>query len=182
MTQNTLNWNLNITLKTMNCFTVDPPPYGEKFPGFFLRLPYNLINRFLNLMSHLRLSFQTLRRSTDSVLRKREQKLARISILIVIIFIICHSLKNIPTLFEIFGKDPRVSRWKYDDWMIDIWSVIDLCKELAGKDRPFQTIMSILNFSWHDTRTSKMLINIWKCLACSRLLSNPPDWPSSFEH
>ena len=67
--------------------------------------------------------FQTLRRSTESVLRKREQKLARISILIVIIFIICHSLKNIPTLVEMFGKDPRVSCWKYDDWT-PIWRVI----------------------------------------------------------
>jgi len=48
-----------------------------------------------------------LRRSTDSKLRKRERRLARISLLIVLIFIICHSVKNIPTVFEIFGEDPR---------------------------------------------------------------------------
>ena len=42
--------------------------------------------------------------------RKRERNLARISFLIVTIFIICHSVKNIPTVFEIFGKNPRVSR------------------------------------------------------------------------
>ena len=52
--------------------------------------------------------FQTLRRSTDSALRKRERNLAKISLLIVAIFIICHSVKNIPTVFEIFEKDPRV--------------------------------------------------------------------------
>ena len=51
----------------------------------------------------------SLRRSTEPRLRKREQRLARISLLIVLIFIICHSVKNIPTIFEIFGKDPRVS-------------------------------------------------------------------------
>jgi len=48
-----------------------------------------------------------LRRNIDSKLRKRERRLARISLLIVIIFIICHSVKNIPTVFELFGKDPR---------------------------------------------------------------------------
>ena len=51
----------------------------------------------------------SVRRSTEMRLRKREQRLGKISLLIVLIFIICHSLKNIPTIFEIFGKDPRVS-------------------------------------------------------------------------
>ena len=48
-------------------------------------------------------------RSQEPRLRKREQRLARISLLIVMIFITCHSVKNIPTILEIFGKDPRVS-------------------------------------------------------------------------
>ena len=51
----------------------------------------------------------SVRRSIEPRLRKREQRLARISLLIVLIFIICHSVKNIPTIFEIIGKDPRVS-------------------------------------------------------------------------
>ena len=54
-------------------------------------------------------SRHSVRRSTEPRLRKREQRLARISLLIVMIFITCHSVKNIPTIFEIFGKDPRVS-------------------------------------------------------------------------
>ena len=49
-----------------------------------------------------------MRRTTESNLRKRERRLARISLLIVFIFIICHSVKNIPTMFEILGHDPRV--------------------------------------------------------------------------
>ena len=55
----------------------------------------------------------SVRRSTEPRLRKREQRLARISLLIVMIFITCHSVKNIPTVFEIFGKDPRVSFISY---------------------------------------------------------------------
>ena len=44
MTQNGLKWILNITLKTVNfLFIFDPPtPNGEKFHGFFLRLPLHL--------------------------------------------------------------------------------------------------------------------------------------------
>ena len=49
-----------------------------------------------------------MRRSSAPSLRKREQRLARISLLIVLIFFICHSIKNIPNMFELFGKDPRV--------------------------------------------------------------------------
>ena len=51
---------------------------------------------------------QSLRRSTEPSLRAREQRLAHISLLIVLIFFICHSVKNIPSMFEIFGKDARV--------------------------------------------------------------------------
>ena len=32
----------------------------------------------------------------------------RISLLIVLIFVICHTLKTVPSIFELFGKDPRV--------------------------------------------------------------------------
>ena len=65
---------------------------------------------FLTFSYHLNCINQNLRRSTVSMARKRERNLARISFLIVTIFIICHSVKNIPTVFEIFGKNPRVSR------------------------------------------------------------------------
>ena len=34
--------------------------------------------------------------------------LLRISLLIVLIFVICHTLKTVPSIFELFGKDPRV--------------------------------------------------------------------------
>jgi len=60
-----------------------------------------------NINNSVKLHYMTLRRTRDSKLRKRERRLARISILIVIIFIICHSVKNIPNIVEIFGEDPR---------------------------------------------------------------------------
>lgn len=79
---------------------------------------YNKLNqvRFISkekekkILSQISFSSRhSVRRSTEPRLRKREQRLARISLLIVMIFITCHSVKNIPTIFEIFGKDPRVS-------------------------------------------------------------------------
>lgn len=48
-----------------------------------------------------------LRRSGDSRLRARERRLARTGLTIVGIFIICHTLKTVPSVFEIFGQDPR---------------------------------------------------------------------------
>ena len=124
-------------------------------------------------------SFQTLRRSTESVLRKREQKLARISILIVIIFIICHSLKNIPTLFEIFGKDPRVSWWKHDDGN-DVWRVIKYAKDWLEE---FLFLHIFVLFLTQGRRgRKKTFINVEIFLASSSVLSNSPHWPSSFEH
>ena len=67
------------------------------------------------------LSFlQALRRSTESSLRKRERRLARISLLIVLIFIICHSIKNIPSMFEILGHDPRVRCSYYRQPMLQL--------------------------------------------------------------
>ena len=51
-----------------------------------------------------------LRRSREGWLRRRERRMARISLLIVIVFVICHTLKTVPSVFELFGKNPRVRR------------------------------------------------------------------------
>jgi len=50
----------------------------------------------------------SIRRTAEGNLRRRELRLARISLLIVIIFIICHSLKIFPSLFEILGYPPEL--------------------------------------------------------------------------
>ena len=64
--------------------------------------------QFICFQPKVDIIFQTLRRTCDLSLRQREQRLARISLLIVLIFVICHTVKNIPSLYEICGKDPRV--------------------------------------------------------------------------
>jgi len=48
-----------------------------------------------------------MRRSQEGTLRRRERRMARISLLIVLIFVICHTLKTVPSIFELFGKEPR---------------------------------------------------------------------------
>jgi len=48
-----------------------------------------------------------MRRTQEGTLRRRERRMARISLLIVLIFVICHTLKTVPSIFELFGKDPR---------------------------------------------------------------------------
>ena len=106
--------------------------------------------------------FQTLRRSTESVLRKREQKLARISILIVIIFIICHSLKNIPTLVEMFGKDPRVSCWKYDDWT-PIWRVIKNVKNWHWRTDNIYHFLLIKSISRGFLQDARSVVSLMTC-------------------
>jgi len=50
----------------------------------------------------------SIRRSEEGRLRRREMRLARISVLIVIMFIICHSLKIVPSLLEILGYPPEL--------------------------------------------------------------------------
>ena len=72
---------------------------------------------------------QPLRRSSESSLRKRERRLAQISLLIVLIFIICHSIKNIPSIFEILGKDPRVRHSYLNKIMLSSLSIPD-CSSL----------------------------------------------------
>ncbi|XP_023320601.1 FMRFamide receptor isoform X2 [Eurytemora carolleeae] len=49
-----------------------------------------------------------LRRSTEGHLRRRELRLARISLLIVFIFVLCHTPKVFPSAFEICGQDPHM--------------------------------------------------------------------------
>ena len=81
---------------------------------------------YLILVLKLILFILSIRRTAEGNLRRRELRqkiwvcdfylkktnnfrLARISLLIVIIFIICHSLKIFPSLFEILGYPPEVS-------------------------------------------------------------------------
>jgi len=47
------------------------------------------------------------RRSSEEQLRRREVRLARISLSIVFIFLLCHSLKIIPSFLEILGQSPE---------------------------------------------------------------------------
>ena len=61
-----------------------------------------------------------MRRTQEGILRQRERRMARwqeieklnnfsrISLLIVLVFIFCHTLKTVPSIFELFGFDPRV--------------------------------------------------------------------------
>lgn len=45
-----------------------------------------------------------LRRSTENTLRKREMRITNASIVIVIIFVICHSPRFLPNVIELFLK------------------------------------------------------------------------------
>jgi len=83
----------------------------------WLHLLFNTIIPFtillaLNTAIYKRLvtlhSSMSVRRTTEGNLRRREIRLARISLLIVIIFIICHSLKILPSLLEIMGYPPEL--------------------------------------------------------------------------
>ena len=54
------------------------------------------------------LSLQMFRTGHDS-LRKRELRLARVSMMIVLIFMVCHSPKIVPTVCEIVHGDAEVT-------------------------------------------------------------------------
>ncbi|XP_023339076.1 FMRFamide receptor [Eurytemora carolleeae] len=48
-----------------------------------------------------------IRRTGENILRKREVRMARVSILIVIIFLLCHTLKFVPSVCEIISGNPE---------------------------------------------------------------------------
>ena len=70
---------------------------------------YEMLNILMISTLCLQLPQSSIRRTEESNLRRREMRLARISVLIVIIFIFCHSLKIIPSLLEILGYPPEVN-------------------------------------------------------------------------
>ena len=104
------------------------------------------------------LLFQPLRRNIDSKLRKRERRLARISLLIVIIFIICHSVKNIPTVFELFGKDPRVN-FTYLSFHFIIFELqnVPVCSQILLIGHLLLSINSSVNFLVYSAGNSKKI-------------------------
>ena len=53
--------------------------------------------------------FVSVRRTNHKSLRKREVRMARVSLAIVFIFLICHSPKIVPTVCEIVYRDAKVS-------------------------------------------------------------------------
>jgi len=70
-------------------------------------LPFSLL-LYLNYAIYKRLVGQrNVRRTAEGQLRRREVRLARISLSIVFIFILCHSLKILPSFLEILGKSPE---------------------------------------------------------------------------
>ena len=53
--------------------------------------------------------FVSVRRTSHKSLRKREVRMARVSLAIVFLFLICHSPKIVPTVCEIVYSDAKVS-------------------------------------------------------------------------
>ena len=64
----------------------------------------------LNKTIHRTLSERlvTLRRTGHESLRRRELRLARVSLGIVVLYMLCHSPKLLPTVCEIVYKDAKV--------------------------------------------------------------------------
>ena len=112
----------------------------------------------------------SLRRSTEPRLRKREQRLAQISLLIVLVFFICHSVKNIPTIFEIFGKDPRVRQYLQDlvfnssviqqTLMISLLQEVPVCSQIVLVGHLLLTINSSVNFLIYSLGSFKNILTI----------------------
>ena len=71
-------------------------------------------------------------------------RLARISLLIVIIFIICHSLKILPSIFEILGYPPEVRNITCHTW--DIISFLQLIPGILQLSHLLLTINCSVNF------------------------------------
>lgn len=99
-----------------------------------------------------------LRRSTGMKVRKREQRLAQISLLIVLVFFICHSVKNIPTIFEIFGKDPRE---------------VPVCSQIVLVGHLLLTINSSVNFLIYSLGNFRNILKNLPRLLSQRRGSDP---------
>ena len=66
----------------------------------------------LNKTIHRKLSERddSVRRTGDETLRRRELRLARVSLCIVLLYMVCHSPKLVPTVCEILFEDAKVGR------------------------------------------------------------------------
>ena len=73
-----------------------------------MKLFLDLLSTHCRLISKFQLPDQ-MRRSAEQSLRRRELRLARVSLLIVFIFLLCHTPKVLPSMFEIAIGDIHVS-------------------------------------------------------------------------
>ena len=71
----------------------------------------------LNKTIHRKLSERddSVRRTGDETLRRRELRLARVSLCIVLLYMVCHSPKLVPTVCEILYEDAKVGLTKLHD-------------------------------------------------------------------
>ena len=76
---------------------------------FVSLIPFTVLF-WLNKTIHNKLSERlvTLRRTGHRSLRRRELRLARVSMGIVLLYMVCHSPKLVPTVCEIVYKDAKV--------------------------------------------------------------------------
>ena len=77
---------------------------------FVSLIPFTVLF-WLNKTIHKKLSERLfrLRRTGHRSLRRRELRLARVSLAIVLLYMVCHSPKLVPTVCEIVYKDAKVS-------------------------------------------------------------------------
>ena len=79
---------------------------------FVTLIPFTVLF-WLNKTIHRKLSERlvTLRRMVHESLRRRELRLARVSLGIVVLYMLCHSPKLLPTVCEIMYKDAKVGSY-----------------------------------------------------------------------
>ena len=81
---------------------------------FVTLIPFSVL-LWLNKTIHRKLSegLISMRRTAHETLRKRELRLARVSLGIVLLYIVCHSPKLVPTMCEIIYGDPKVGKLRH---------------------------------------------------------------------
>ncbi|XP_023331763.1 FMRFamide receptor isoform X2 [Eurytemora carolleeae] len=95
--------------------------------------------------------------------RRKEVNLSKISILIVIVFMVCHSLKWLPTVWEITQKGKALSDYEWPDWIAKISSMSNFLTTLNGsftalvyfiKQRRFITEHTFVKYIFRSQGTS----------------------------
>ena len=81
---------------------------------FVTLIPFSVL-LWLNKTIHRKLSegIISMRRTGHETLRKRELRLARVSLGIVLLYMVCHSPKLVPTMCEIVYGDAKVGKLRY---------------------------------------------------------------------